>query len=299
MLARVLGEQVELSLLPGPGLGRVRGDRGNLEQMIMNLAINARDAMPLGGRFTLETANVVTDEAFVRQHLGCQPGAYVQLSVTDTGVGMDAATRARIFEPFFSTKERGKGTGLGLSTVFGIVQQTGGGIWVYSEPGRGSTFKVYLPRIDAAPDVAEPAPFSAKLDGTETILLVEDEPHVREVARRILERHGYQLLVAASPHDALALCDRHASTIHLLVTDVVMPRMSGPELAQHLLGVRPDLKVLYVSGYTDGSIESHGVSEPGVSILQKPFTSHKLAGNVPGLLDRESLRPPSAALPRT
>jgi len=299
MLARILGEQVELSFLPAARLGRIRADRGNLEQVIVNLAVNARDAMPQGGRLTLETANVVADEAFVRQHLGCEPGAYVRLAVTDTGIGMDSATCARIFEPFFSTKERGKGTGLGLSTVFGIVQQSGGGVWVYSEPGHGTTFKVYLPRVDAELDTSEQALASVQLDGTETILLVEDEPAVREVARRILERHGYQVLVAESPDHALRLSEQRPGLIHLLVTDVVMPRLSGAQLAQQLLLARPTLKVLYVSGYTDGSIESHGVLGSGVSFLQKPFTSDSLAGKVRSVLNEGSVRPPSAALPRT
>jgi two-component system, cell cycle sensor histidine kinase and response regulator CckA len=299
MLARILGEQVELSVLPAARLGRVRADRGNLEQVIVNLAINARDAMPEGGRLTLETANVVADEAFVRQHLGCQPGSYVRLAVTDTGTGMDAATRGRIFEPFFSTKAHGKGTGLGLSTVFGIVQQSGGGVWVYSEPGHGTTFKVYLPRVDAELDTPEQALVSAQLDGTETILLVEDEPAVREVARRILERHGYQVLVAESPDAALLLAEARRDVIHLLVTDVVMPRLSGSQLARQLLRHRPALKVLYVSGYTDGSIDSHGVLEPGVSFLQKPFTSDSLAGKVRSMLNGDSVMPPSAVLPHT
>jgi two-component system, cell cycle sensor histidine kinase and response regulator CckA len=298
MLARTLGEQVELSFLPGAKLGHVRADRSNLEQVIMNLAVNARDAMPEGGRLTIETANVVADEAFVRQHLGCKPGAYVRLAVTDTGTGMDSATRARIFEPFFSTKEQGKGTGLGLSTVFGIVQQSGGGVWVYSEPGHGTTFKVYLPRIDAELDTPEQVLATVQLDGTETILLVEDEPAVREVARRILQRHGYQVLVADSPAEALRLCETHQGTIHVLVTDVVMPRLSGAQLAQQIALRRPALRVLYVSGYTDGSIESHGVLEAGVSFLQKPFTSDSLASKVRSMLNGDSVKPPNGALPR-
>jgi two-component system, cell cycle sensor histidine kinase and response regulator CckA len=288
MLARILGERIELSLLPGAKLGRIRADRSNLEQVIVNLAVNARDAMPTGGRLTVETANVVADEEFVRQHLGCKPGAYVRLAVTDTGVGMDAATRARIFEPFFSTKEQGKGTGLGLSTVFGIVQQSGGGVWVYSEPGHGTTFKVYLPRVDAELDDAEPPPSRGNVNGTETILLVEDEQPVREVARRILERYGYTVLAADSPLDALALCDQHPHAIHLLLTDVVMPQLSGAQLAQQLIGKRPQLKVLYISGYTDGSIDSQGVLQQGSAFLQKPFTSGLLASKVRSVLDNAS-----------
>ena len=285
MLSRALGEQIELAFLPEAELGHVRADRGSVEQVIMNLAVNARDAMPTGGRLTIETTNVLADEAFVQQHLGTQPGPYVQLAVTDTGSGMDQATRARIFEPFFSTKAHDKGTGLGLSTVFGIVQQSGGGIWVYSEPGHGTTFKVYLPRVDAAVDLHSAPPPAADLRGTETILLVEDEAAVREVARRILQRHGYAVLVAESTSDALLLCESHPGAIHLLLTDVVMPRLSGAELAARLLSRRPELKVLYMSGYTDGSIDSHGVLQQGALFLQKPFTSELLAGKVRSVLD--------------
>ncbi len=285
MLARALGEQIHLAFLPGADLGHVRADRSNVEQVIMNLAVNARDAMPDGGRLTIETANVLADDAFVQQHLGTQPGPYVQLAVTDTGSGMDQATRARIFEPFFSTKAHDKGTGLGLSTVFGIVQQSGGGIWVYSEPGHGTTFKVYLPRVDAALDLRSTPPPAANLQGTETILLVEDEAAVREVARRILRRHGYTVLAAESTGDAVVLCESHAGAIHLLLTDVVMPRLSGAQLAGLLLKRRPELKVLYMSGYTDGSIDSHGVLQQGALFLQKPFTSELLAGKVRSVLD--------------
>jgi CheY-like chemotaxis protein len=285
MLARILGERVELSVLPALELGRILADRSNLEQVIVNLAVNAHDAMPDGGQLTIETANIVADEAFVCQHLGCVPGPYVQLAVTDTGIGMDAATRARVFEPFFTTKEHGKGTGLGLSTVFGIVQQSGGGIWVYSEPGHGTTFKVYLPRIDADLDV-QPSPSPpTELRGSETILLVEDEMPVREVARRILERYGYQVLVADSTSHAVLLGDTHAEAIQLLVTDVVMPHLSGAQLAQRLSSRRPSLKVLYMSGYTDGSIHSRGILDEGAAFLQKPFTSDLLARKVRNVLD--------------
>ena len=280
MLGRVLGEAIELAILPGPGLGRICADRSNIEQVIMNLTVNARDAMPNGGRLTIETANVLADEAFARQHLGCAPGQYVLLAVTDSGLGMDQATRGHIFEPFFSTKPHGKGTGLGLSTVFGIVQQSGGGVWVYSEPGRGTTFKVYLPYVDAEPDQTRPLPAPVELSGTETVLLVEDEASVREVARRILERLGYRVLVADSPNAAAALCQSHPGPIQLLVTDVVMPLVSGPELAARLSSLRPGLKVLFMSGYTDGSIDAHGVVERGALFLQKPFTSELLARKV-------------------
>jgi signal transduction histidine kinase/ActR/RegA family two-component response regulator len=299
MLARILGEQVELTLLPAANVGRVRADRSNIEQVLMNLTVNARDAMPEGGRLTLETANVVVDEAFASQHLGCKPGPYVRLAVTDTGVGMDATTRARIFEPFFSTKERGKGTGLGLSTVLGIVQQSGGSVWVYSEPSHGTTFKIYLPRVDAELDAPAPEVVLRELRGTETILLVEDEPAVREVARRILERHGYQVLVAGSPSEAVLACQTHHEVIHLLVTDVIMPGSSGAQLAQSLASARPTLKVLYVSGYTDGSIQAHGVPGHGAAFLQKPFTAESLARKVRSVLNGDSLTPPSGEPRRT
>jgi CheY-like chemotaxis protein len=285
MLGRLLGEQLELSIVPAGDLGNVRADRGSMEQVLMNLAVNARDAMPNGGRLTIETANVTVDEDFVQQHLGSKPGEYVFLGVTDTGIGMDADTRRRIFEPFFSTKAPGKGTGLGLSTVLGIVQQAGGGIWVYSELGHGTTFKVYLPRVDAAADSTASPPPPADLSGTETVLLVEDEQAVREVARRILERHGYTVLAAQSPSDALLLGESHPSAIHLLLTDVVMPRMSGAELAQRLLAQRPELKVLYMSGYTDGSITSQGILEAATAFVQKPFSSEAMARKVRSALD--------------
>jgi two-component system cell cycle sensor histidine kinase/response regulator CckA len=285
MLGRVLGEGVDLAILPGQGLGRVRADRSNIEQVIMNLTVNARDAMPNGGRLTIETSNVLVDEAFVRQHLGSEPGPYVVLAVTDSGVGMDQATRARIFEPFFSTKALGKGTGLGLSTVFGIVQQCGGGVWVYSELGRGTTFKIYLPQVDAEPDAVPPSKPALELSGTETVLLVEDEAPVRQVARRILERLGYQVLIPDSPQEAASLCKSHAGPIHLLVTDVVMPHVSGPKLAAELAGLRPGLKLLFMSGYTDGSIDAHVVIERGAAFLQKPFSSELLARKVRSVLD--------------
>ena len=285
MLSRVLGEQLELKFVRSPELGRVRADRGSIEQVIINLAVNARDAMPSGGRLTIETANVSVDEEFVLQHLGSTPGEYVFLGVTDTGTGMDEATRAQIFEPFFSTKEHGKGTGLGLSTVLGIVQQSGGGVWVYSEPGHGTTFKIYLPRVDAELDAQPAPPLAAELRGSETILLVEDEQAVREVARRILEKNGYQVLVALSPADAILLSQRHTEPIHLVLTDVIMPRMTGAELSARLLSQRPALKVLYMSGYTDGSIASQGVLESGASFVQKPFTSELLTRKVRGALN--------------
>ncbi len=281
MLRRVLGEHLELTAVLDPSLGKVRADRGNIEQVIMNLVGNARDAMPTGGKLTIETANVVLDEAFVRMHLGTAPGPYVLLAVTDTGTGMDKATRLRIFEPFFTTKAPGRGTGLGLSTVFGIVQQSGGGVWVYSEPGRGTTFKVYLPRVEGPIDADSPAPVPMDLRGSETILLVEDEEAVRVVARRILERYGYRVIVAQNAVTAL----QEAEKIHLMLTDVVMPLMSGVDLATRMRTRWPDVKVLYMSGYTDGSIVSHGALKDGAPFLQKPFTSETLARKVRSILD--------------
>jgi two-component system cell cycle sensor histidine kinase/response regulator CckA len=285
ILARALGEGAELSLLLDPLLGRIRADRGNIEQVCMNLVVNARDAMPRGGKLTIETSNVELDEAFVREHLGTEPGPYVLMAVSDTGIGMDRATRARAFEPFFTTKAPGKGTGLGLSTVFGIVQQSGGGIWVYSEPGQGTTFKLYLPRVDAKLDSSQPSAVPAALLGTETVLLVEDEEQVRAVARRILERNGYHVLAPASPDEALRLAGEYPNPIALLVTDVVMPRISGAELSARVRQLRPQLKVLYVSGYTDGGIGARGMLEDGASFLQKPFTTDSLARKVRSVLD--------------
>jgi PAS domain S-box-containing protein len=285
MLRRILGEHIELCCLLEGGVGRIKADRGNIEQVIMNLVVNARDAMPKGGTLTVETANVTLDEAFARAHLGAEPGAYVLLAVTDTGLGMDKATRLRIFEPFFTTKEQGKGTGLGLSTVFGIVQQSRGGVWVYSEPGRGSTFKVYLPSTDAAAEF-RPASIAALTQrGTETVLLVEDDESVRAVAQRMLERNGYRVIVAHDPADALRLSDELGNQVDVLMTDVVMPRMSGALLAAQLLARRPEIKVLYVSGYTDATVMEHGALGYGASFLQKPFTSDQLMRKLRGVFD--------------
>jgi two-component system cell cycle sensor histidine kinase/response regulator CckA len=285
MLRRLLGEHIELVYRRGDELGRIKADRGNIEQVIMNLVVNARDAMPKGGRLTIETANVVLDEAFAKTHLGTEPGAYVLVGVTDTGHGMEKPTRLRIFEPFFTTKEPGKGTGLGLSTVFGIVQQSRGCIWVSSEPGRGSTFKVYLPRTDATAELERSPAAPSTQRGTETVLLVEDEESVRSVAQRMLERNGYRVIVARDSEDALRLSDELGDQIDVLLTDVVMPRMSGAALASRLLARWPTIKVLYVSGYTDGTVMEHGVLEHGVPFLQKPFTSEQLAHKLRSVLD--------------
>ncbi|MBI2528787.1 MAG: response regulator [Candidatus Rokubacteria bacterium] len=289
MLQRLLGETIHLVTVPKPDLGSVKADPGQIEQVIMNLAVNARDAMPDGGRLTIETGTLELDEVTARQHGEAAPGRYALLAVTDTGSGMDAATRARIFEPFFTTKESGKGTGLGLSTVYGIVKQSGGHIWVYSEPGRGTTFKICLPVVpeeldsQAGQGVELPAETTAR--GAETVLLVEDAARVREVVREILEMSGYVVLEAKLGAEAVQISQRHPGRIHLLVTDVVMPQMSGRELAQHLTISRPDMRVLFISGYTDDAIVRHGVLESGVAFLSKPFTPDALTAKVREVLD--------------
>src|SRR5216117_17145 len=286
MLGRLIGEDVELRFAAHAPRAAVRVDPGQLEQVIVNLVVNARDAMPRGGKLTIETATVDLDAAYAWEHGTVEAGRYVMLAVTDTGVGIDRAARARLFEPFFTTKEFGKGTGLGLATVYGIVKQSGGYIWVYSEPGQGATFKVYLPRVEPGgePVAARPSPARA-LGGTETILLAEDEAAVRNLARRVLEKHGYKLLLAATGRDGVQLATQHAGPIDLLVTDVVMPEMGGRELAQRLAALQPGLKVLYLSGYTDDMIVRHGVLEAGVAFLQKPFTPDTLLRKIREVLD--------------
>ena len=284
-LRRLLGEDVDLRVSLSPGLWLVSADSGQMEQVIMNLAVNARDAMPTGGKLTVETANVVLDAAYAQRHIAVTPGEYVMLAVSDTGTGMDEETQARIFEPFFTTKSSGKGTGLGLSTVYGIVKQSGGNIWVYSEIGRGTTFKVYLPReagAGAPPPKARTEP--TDLRGTEVILLVEDEDPVRTLAAKVLRSLGYQVMEAKLGREAVTIANTHDGKIDLLLTDVVMPEYSGAELARKLGETRPHLRVLYMSGYTDEAIIHHGVLASNIAYLQKPFTPDVLATKVKEVL---------------
>ncbi len=284
LLRRIIGEDIELTVVAAERVGRIKADPSQLDQVLVNLAVNARDAMPGGGKLTIETANVRLDEAYCQAY-EAKPGDYVMLAVTDTGCGMDAETRARVFEPFFTTKGKEHGTGLGLAMVYGIVQQHHGFINVYSEPGIGSSFKLYLPRV-----FLEPEPIGVAADplarGNETVLLVEDEEVVRSLARRILERQGYTVLEAAEAASALLACSRHAGPIHLLLTDVVMPTTNGRELYGRLAALRPELKVLYMSGYTENVVAHHGVLEPGIEFLQKPFTIETLSRRVREVLDQ-------------
>jgi CheY-like chemotaxis protein len=264
----------------------VKADPGQLEQVIVNLAVNARDAMPDGGRLTIETRTAELDEAYIDEHFPTAAGSYVLLAVTDTGTGMDAETKSHVFEPFFTTKAVGEGTGLGLATVYGIVKQSGGYVWVYSEPGQGTSFKIYLPRVTETPQAAPPprgAPTSIR--GSETILLAEDDDMVRTLTRRLLVANGHVVLVAAHGEEALQLARRHAGKIQLLITDVVMPGMSGRALADQIVAMLPAIKVLYLSGYTDDAIVRHGVLEPGVAFLQKPFAAEALVRKVREVLD--------------
>ena len=286
MLGRLLGEQIEMRTIAAVPLWSVKADPSQIEQVIMNLAVNARDAMPAGGKLTIETANVQLDQSYVSTHLGTRVGPHVMLAVSDTGVGIDRALHDRIFEPFFTTKEVGKGTGLGLATVFGIVQQSGGSIWLYSELGQGTTFKVYLPRVE---HVDAPAPVEvvtvSGVRASETILLVEDEDQVRQVTEQILRRNGYRVLTAESPAEALVVSGQYQGRIHLLLTDVVMPGMNGRQLAGELAPSRPGMRVLFMSGYTDNAIVHHGILDEGVSFLQKPLRPDVLLRKVRELLD--------------
>ena len=284
ILQRLIGEDIVLLTVQDPALGRVKADPTQLEQALMNLAVNARDAMPRGGELTLETANVELDEAFVRQHHGASPGSHVALIVSDTGVGMDAETKARIFEPFFTTKGVGRGTGLGLATVYGIVKQHGGYISVESEPGRGTRFAIYLPRVSESVTVMEDAAAPAA-SGTETVLVVEDDQEVLTVACDTLRRHGYVVLEAGTPDKALIICEQHPGPIQLLLTDVVMPGMNGYELANQALPLRPDIRVAYMSGYTRDFGSRDRTQGPAGAFIQKPFTPEALARKVREALD--------------
>jgi CheY-like chemotaxis protein len=287
MLQRMIGEDIRLVTSLQPSLGRVRADSGQIEQVLMNLIVNARDAMPQGGTVTIETDNIARNPDFAGNSASVRPGPHVTLRVRDTGCGMDEQTKARIFEPFFTTKEPGKGTGLGLSTVYGIVKQSGGSIQVDSAPGRGTTFTVYLPRVsDEAETSAVDGSGAAVPKGSETVLLVEDDEAIRSLARRILQTQGHSVLEALDAQGAIRLAETHPSTIHLLITDIVMPQMSGRELAKRLAALRPSMKVLYVSGYTDDAVIRHGISVHEVAFLQKPFSPDSLTRKVREVLDR-------------
>jgi PAS domain S-box-containing protein len=286
MLRRLIGEDIELVNIPGTALGKVFSDPGQIEQVIMNLAVNARDAMARGGRLTIETANVQLTAEYASTHRDVRPGPYVMLAVTDSGEGMNAETKSHIFEPFFTTKKE-KGTGLGLSTVYGIVHQSGGHIWVYSEPGHGTTFKIYLPFATGEETKAPPAPVEP-LGGqaTETILVVEDDEQVRTVICRTLQRAGYTVLAAADPPTAMSLAKQHARAVHVLLTDVVLPGMTGPVMARELTALYPSTKVIFMSGYTDNAIVHQGLLEPSVAFIQKPFTPQALGAKIRAVLDR-------------
>ncbi len=289
LLRRLIGEDIELLTKPKPDLGKVKADPGQIEQILMNLSVNARDAMPGGGTLVIETGNAYLDENYASQHPSVTPGWHVMLTVSDTGCGMDAETKERIFEPFFTTKELGKGTGLGLSTVYGIVKQSGGHVQVYSEVGIGTTFKVYLPRADKPEEREAPVEVQSNGDkipeGTETVLLVEDEEVVRVMARALLLESGYHVLEAGNGNEALRVSEQYGGPIHLLLTDVVMPQMGGRELAERLAGIRPETRVLYMSGYTDDAIVHHGVFEEAMAFIQKPFTPDALGRKVRRMLE--------------
>ena len=287
MLRRLIGENIALVNVLAPDLGRVRADPNQIEQVLVNLAVNARDAMVDGGggTLTIETANVDLDESFTQAHLGAKPGPHALLAVTDTGTGMDATVRAHLFEPFFTTKEVGKGTGLGLATVYGIVKQSDGYISVHSEPGRGASFKIYLPRLATPRTTPAASMKGGAARGTETILVVEDEPAVLSLSQRALEAHGYVVLAASDATTALRLVERHGGTIHLLLTDVVMPGMSGRDLADKLAARRPGSRVLYMSGYPGDAVVQERELKPGSAFLQKPFSPDGLARKVRAVLD--------------
>jgi two-component system cell cycle sensor histidine kinase/response regulator CckA len=303
MLPRLIGEDIAVRTKLGSAIGKVKADQGQVEQVVMNLAVNARDAMPNGGRLTIETADVVLDEIYARQHAGSKPGKYVMLSVADSGIGMNSETLLHIFEPFFTTKEIGKGTGLGLATVYGVVKQSGGYIWVDSEPGKGSCFQIFLPRVEeGVTQVTEERSSSRVFQGNETILVAEDAEALRKLGRTFLEERGFRVLTASSGEEALEVARKFSGKIHLLLTDVVMPGMNGRVLAEHMLKKRPEMRVLYMSGYTDSFIAGHGVLEAGTHLLHKPFTQEVLVSKVcevlksaPAIAEKKAM--PAAELP--
>lgn len=297
MLPRLLGEDIAVSMSLEPELGNVQADPSQIEQVIMNLAVNARDAMPTGGKLEIRTANVELDQAYTRDHPGSKAGHYVMMAIADTGTGMDAETIAHIFEPFFTTKEIGKGTGLGLATVYGVVKQSNGYVWVDSAPGKGATFQVYLPRHWGGENVATAKPandFLKKHQGTKTILLVEDAEPLRKLAQSFLEGNGFRVLSASCGEEALEIAARHSGFVHLLLTDVVMPGMNGRALAEQLSVRQPGLKVLFMSGYTDSFVAGHGVLEAGTNLLHKPFTEEVLVGKVREVLQGTDEQQPVA-----
>jgi PAS domain S-box-containing protein len=297
MLRRLIGEDIVLTAKLDPALKKIKADPGQIEQVLVNLIVNARDAMPQGGKLTIETLGVDLDQEYAGRHVGVVPGRYVMLAVSDTGTGMSEDTRDRIFDPFFTTKEKGKGTGLGLSTVYGIVKQSGGNIWVYSELGHGTTFKVYLPELTAGSLKTETAIVESPIPGgSETILLVEDEDVVRGLARKILEHAGYKVVEASCGKEAIRLCLERAEPIDLLLTDVVMPETSGKEVADRLTELLPGLRVLFMSGYTDEAIVHHGVLDSNVEFIQKPFTPAALVRKVRAVLDSELVISDSVSL---
>jgi two-component system cell cycle sensor histidine kinase/response regulator CckA len=288
MLRRLIGEDIQLITSLEPEVWSVKVDPGMIEQVVMNLAVNSRDAMPSGGKLTIETSNVIHDEEYASHHVSVKPGYYVMLAISDTGCGMDKETQSHLFEPFFTTKDTGKGTGLGLSTVYGIIKQSGGNIWAYSEPGLGTTFKIYLPRVEKAAKGYKPRLKPKEVGapgGTETILLVEDEEAVRSMVSKVLQNKGYTVLEARHGNEAIKVSERYEGSINLMVTDVIMPQMSGRELAERLASMRPEMHVLYMSGYPDNTIVQHGVLEPGTAFLQKPFTINALELKVREILD--------------
>jgi len=288
MLRRLIGEDIQLVLNTATDTGNMRADPTHIEQAIVNLAVNARDAMPAGGLITIETSNVHLDENYTRTHLGMQPGEFVMIAMSDTGHGMDSETRRHIFEPFFTTKERGKGTGLGLATVYGMVKQSGGDIWVYSELGKGTTFKLYFPRVsDPVSESADGDANQPKALGSETVLVVEDEKAVRDLTVKMMRQLGYNVLAAANGEEAIEIGRSHTGHIALLLTDVVMPNMSGRQVADLLLASRPGIRVLYLSGYTENTVVHHGVLEEGVSFLPKPFSREALGKKVREILGSE------------